>query len=71
MSGWSKQWPKEPGLYWFYGLRSFATETWNPELYVVRAHRRGPMIVIEGLFEIVCNGWFQTIESPALPKEAI
>lgn len=37
---WSKEWPKEPGFYWFYGFRFQNSK--DPELQLARFFASGP-----------------------------
>ena len=52
---WAKEWPTEPGYYWFYGWRFKAwggTRSRPPELHFVRARRTANSIAL------VTNGHF-------------
>lgn len=72
---WSREWPVEPGAYWFYGweFRSQIRENKLPELHFVHV-RRGSncvMYVTNGHFlyqEEGAEGVWMPVELPGLPQ---
>ena len=76
MSRWTKTFPKEEGLYWFYGYR-YGKESCGypckPELMLlkVREISNGFMYAADGQFmyekEVECPH-FQKVDLPELPK---
>jgi hypothetical protein len=69
---WSSIWPTEPGVYWFYGVRTKSRE-FEPGLYFVRVWKiaNGWAYVADGnfLFEGEgAKGFFSPVELPILPK---
>ncbi len=68
---WTKELPKTPGLYWFYGKR-FKQDK-DDKLYFVRTSeiKNGFILVCEGVFMWESergNGWFMAIDVPELPN---
>lgn len=72
MSQWVKEWPTEPGWYWFYGLR-YSRE--QPELNPVQVWRAGDgnnAYVVRGSFLYKsegAEGVWQPMALPDLPGE--
>lgn len=75
MTEWTKEWPTEPGWYWFYGQKF---RGWNddgdPQLYMVIVHktRNGVACVVDGHFMYAQEGawgWWQPAILPDLPED--
>lgn len=71
MNKWSKDWPIEPGRYWFYGKCSIYID--QKDLYSVRVVLNAlnkPTYIIEGNFLYKsegAEGWWIKAELPNLP----
>lgn len=49
---WTKEWPTEPGYYWFYG-QPYAKTLYDPRLHIVTVHRTANesiVYLVEGSF---------------------
>lgn len=70
---WTDEWPKEPGLYWFFGYPYGVKDITAPGLHLVRAVRNGQgtiTYVREGHFFYRSEGAvgkFAPVELPELP----
>ena len=70
---WTKQWPTEPGHYWFYGWR-FRDRDHKPELNFVDVWKisNGIALVTKGHFLYKAEGgegYWMPAETPAPPEE--
>ena len=69
---WTKQWPTEPGFYWFYGW-PFRDREHKPELHFVDVWKviNGITFVTQGFFlykEEGADGYWMPAELPELPE---
>jgi hypothetical protein len=71
MSGWTKEWPTEPGWYWFYG-HMYGEEKCNYGVVEVRRITNGVTRIMNGQFMFQAEGHyghFIPLELPAPPEE--
>ena len=75
---WTKEWPTEPGYYWFYGrrfrtihLKQEANSTYFVEVFI--SSNKSPVYICSGNFLSKgeeAEGWWTRAELPDPPKEA-
>ncbi len=74
---WTKEWPTEPGYYWFYGRRFRISRTEEPTemsfVEVFLSANKTPVYICNGNFlykREASEGWWTRAELPDPPKEA-
>lgn len=69
--GWSKDWPTEPGYYWFYGWR--ISSDYNPRLHFAKVYQAvsGLIVAVGGCSisrEDGADGYWMPVRVPEAPE---